>query len=314
MKLDRHCPPGASEKLRTSIVNADTAIQIAVDLLGHGMTTPPPEVSAPDPVVCEILGMGKTVEHYHQTAKEAEASKLALLQMDKRVKDTSVTIASEQMQTLRSIQNIVADLEAKLASVGSAKLKPPQELPLFKAIANAVEAVYEKVRAISLFHEYMANGGAVAVGSGTASGGGTIRASGSGTVGGGTGIVSGSGRAGGSGSGTVSDSRSPSDTSHTRGNKTEASSGSGAGGLGSLLQMLAMVPTLAAPQVREMLQKAGEDNERKSEQKQYGDVRPALVDPNVPLAVTAASSRGRPASVRRLPVESADEPSPAPEV
>ncbi|WP_454199647.1 hypothetical protein [Nocardia sp. Marseille-Q1738] len=146
--VDLHCPPGASEGLRAFIALADTAIQTAVDLLGRGMTTPPPKVDdLLEPAFYEALGKGKADEAYRKTIDKVEARQLQLLQMDNKVIKSSVTVAAEQVQALRSIKNIVADLNAKLKAAGNAKLKPAQELPLLKAVAAAVDAAYDQVTA-----------------------------------------------------------------------------------------------------------------------------------------------------------------------
>ncbi|MGW4719203.1 hypothetical protein [Nocardia sp. NPDC004260] len=229
--VDLYCPPGASEGLRAYIAMADTAIQTAVDLLGRGMTTPPPEVAdLLEPAIYKALGKGEADDEYRKTINKVEARQLQLLQMDDKVVKTSVTVAAEQVQALRSIKTIVADLNTKLKAAGTAKLKPAQELPLLKAVAAAVEAVYDKVTAIADLNENMANGS----GNGNSKGGGQN---------------SGGGTAGGTGGG----------------------GGGGDGGLSSLLPMLAMLPMAAMPlvsQIPEMLHKAEEDKAKKAEENQ----------------------------------------------
>ncbi|WP_280373143.1 hypothetical protein [Nocardia abscessus] len=175
--VDLHCPPGASEGLRAFIALADTAIQTAVDLLGRGMTTPPPAVAdLLKPAVYETLGKGEADEAYRKTIDKVEARQLKLLQMDDQVVKTSVTVAAEQVQALRSIKTIVGELNTKLKAAGTAKLKAAQELPLLKAVAAAVEAVYDKVTAIADLNEDMANGGGKNnSGGGQAGGGGRGR-------------------------------------------------------------------------------------------------------------------------------------------
>jgi hypothetical protein len=230
--VDLHCPAGASEGLRAFIALADTAIQTAVDLLGRGMTTPPPKVDdLLKPAIYETLGKGEADDEYRKTVDKVEARQLKLLQMDDQVVKTSVTVAAEQVQALRSIKTIVTELNTKLKAAGSAKLKPAQELPLLKAVAAAVEAVYDKVTAIADLNEDMANG----KGKGNSNGGGQ-------NSGGGT-------SAGSSGSG-----------------------GGGDGGLSSLLPMLAMLPMAAMPlisQIPEMMQKADEDKAKKAEENEH---------------------------------------------
>ncbi|WP_067476884.1 hypothetical protein [Nocardia amamiensis] len=224
--VDLHCPPGASEGLRAFIGLADTAIQTAVDLLGRGMTTPPPKVDdLLEPAFYEALGKGKADEAYRKTVDKVEARQLQLLQMDNKVIKSSVTVAAEQVQALRSIKNIVAELNAKLKAAGNAKLKPAQELPLLKAVAAAVEAVYDKVTAIADLNEEVANGGKGSSG-GQAGGGG-----------GGGGAPSGGG---GGGDGGLSS-------------------------LLPMLMMPLMAAAPLVAQIPEMLQKAEEDRAEKAE-------------------------------------------------
>ncbi|WP_280253529.1 hypothetical protein [Nocardia abscessus] len=224
--VDLHCPPGASEGLRAFIALADTAIQTAVDLLGRGMTTPPPKVAdLLKPAVYETLGKGEADDEYRKTIDKVEARQLKLLQMDDKVVKTSVTVAAEQVQALRSIKTIVADLNTKLKAAGSAKLKPAQELPLLKAVAAAVEAVYDKVSAIADLNEDMANGG----GKGNSGGNGQSGAGGA---------------AGGSGSG---------------------GGDGGLSSLLPMLAMLPMAAMPLVSQIPEMLQKAEEDKAEKAE-------------------------------------------------
>ncbi|WP_157111795.1 hypothetical protein [Nocardia beijingensis] len=231
-----HCPPGASEGLRAYIAMAETAIQTAVDLLGRGMTTPPPTMAELlEPEIYETLGSGKADDEYRAVIDKVEAKQLQLLRMDDKVIKTSATVAAEQVQALRSIENIVEDLNTTLKAAGAGKLKSAQELSLLKAVAQAVDAVYDKVIAIAELNEKMANGG----GSGNNGSGGS-NGSGGGANGGGAG-----GSAGGSGGGD--------------------------GGLSSLLSSLAMLPMMALPlvqQIPQMLQNAEEQKQKKAEQDQ----------------------------------------------
>ncbi|WP_174187149.1 hypothetical protein [Nocardia barduliensis] len=223
--VDLHCPPGASEGLRAFIALADTAIQTAVDLLGRGMTTPPPKVDdLLKPAIYETLGKGEADDEYRKTIDKVEARQLKLLQMDDKVVKTSVTVAAEQVQALRSIKTIVTELNTKLKAAGKAKLKPAQELPLLKAVAAAVEAVYDKVTAIADLNEDMANGG------GKGKGGGGGQSNGGGAAGGSSG--------GGDG---------------------------GLSSLLPMLAMLPMAAMPLISQIPEMLQKAEEDKVDKAE-------------------------------------------------
>ncbi|MEW1737152.1 hypothetical protein AB0346_14480 [Nocardia beijingensis] len=229
-----HCPPGASEGLRAYIAMAETAIQTAVDLLGRGMTTLPPTVAELlEPEIYGTLGSGKADDEYRAVINKVEAKQLQLLQMDDKVIKTSATVAAEQVQALRSIENIVEHLNTTLKAAGTGKLKSAQEQSLLKAVAQAVEAVYDKVIAIAELNDKMANGGGN-------NGSGGSNGSGGGANGGGAG-----GSTGGSGGGD--------------------------GGLSSLLSTLAMLPMMALPlaqQIPQMLQNAEEQKQKKAEQDQ----------------------------------------------
>ncbi|MBF6300554.1 hypothetical protein IU459_23845 [Nocardia amamiensis] len=249
--VDLHYPPGASEGLRAFIALADTAIQTAVDLLGRGMTTPPPKVDdLLEPAFYETLGKGKADEAYRKTIDKVEARQLQLLQMDNKVIKSSVTVAAEQVQALRSIKNIVAELNAKLKGAGNAKLKPSQELPLLKAVAAAVDAVYDKVTAIADLNEEVANGGKGSGGGQTGGGGG------------GGGAPSGGGGGGGDG---------------------------GLSSLLPMLMMPLMAVAPLAAQIPEMLQKAEADKAEKAEkaeQSQKGATPAPPGDQNAPAPAT----------------------------
>ncbi|MEV6325744.1 hypothetical protein AB0M45_31945 [Nocardia sp. NPDC051787] len=270
--VDLHCPPGASEGLRAFIALADTAIQTAVDLLGRGMTTPPPKVDdLLEPAFYETLGKGKADEEYRKTIDKVEARQLQLLQMDNKVIKSSVTVAAEQVQALHSIKNIVAGLNAKLKAAGNAKLKPPQELPLLEAIATAVETVYDKVTAIADLNEEVANGGKGGKGTG------------GGQTGGGGGAAPGGGGGGGDG---------------------------GLSSLLPMLMMPLMAAAPLVAQIPEMLQKAEEDKAEKAEkaeQNQKGTAPPPgnqgapapaapPGDPNAPAPAPAGDPNAAPAA------------------
>ncbi|MFI5535259.1 hypothetical protein ACIA5H_02600 [Nocardia sp. NPDC051900] len=230
--VELYCPPGASEGLSAFIAMAETAIQTAVDLLGRGMTTPPPNVDdLLQPEFYKTLGSGEADEQYRKNVDKVEARQLQLLQMDNQVIKTSVTVAAEQVRALKSIQHIVDELNVTLKRAGTGKLKPKDELPYLKAVADAVERVYDKITAIADLNENMANG-------------------------------NGNGNSGGSGSSSGGGTSSG----------TGASGGGGDGGLSSLLPMLAMLPMAAMPlisQIPEMMQKAEEDKAKKAEENQH---------------------------------------------
>ncbi|WP_330257079.1 hypothetical protein OG874_22420 [Nocardia sp. NBC_00565] len=129
---------------------AETEIQTAVDLLGRGATEPPPNVDdLMKPVVYESLGESITADQYEAALDKVETTQTALLTMDEKVMKTAIVVQAANDRTLRSIKTVVKDLNIKLAAVGSAKLKATQEVALMKAIAAAVEDVYEKVTAVA---------------------------------------------------------------------------------------------------------------------------------------------------------------------
>ncbi|WP_330232510.1 hypothetical protein OHA40_08470 [Nocardia sp. NBC_00508] len=258
--VDLHCPPGASEGLRAFISLADTAIQTAVDLLGRGMSMPPPKVDdLLEPAFYESLGKGKADEAYRKTIDKVEARQLQLLQMDNKVIKTSVTVAAEQVQALKSIKNIVADLNTKLKSAGTAKLKPAQELPLLKAVAAAVDAVYDKVTAIADLNEEAANGGNGQNGGGQNGGG-----------------QSGGGQAPGGGGG----------------------GDGGLSSLLPMLMMPLMAAAPLVAQIPEMLQKAEEDRAEKAEKAEQNQKAGAPAQPgnqNAPAPVPGDPNAAVPA-------------------
>lgn len=143
-------PPGAHTGLKSFIALAETEIQTAVDLLGRGATEPPPNVDdLMKPVVYESLGESITADQYEAALDKVETTQTALLTMDEKVMKTAIVVQAANDRTLRSIKTVVKDLNIKLAAVGSAKLKATQEVALMKAIAAAVEDVYEKVTAVA---------------------------------------------------------------------------------------------------------------------------------------------------------------------
>ncbi|WP_139347990.1 hypothetical protein [Nocardia donostiensis] len=176
-------PEGASEGVLAYIALAETVIQTAVDLLGRGMPSPPPNVDELlTSVVHESLGAGEASKAYKKTLYTVEASQAQLQAMDEQVSKTSITVAAEQDQTLRAIKDIVAKLNTLLQAVSGVDLKPAQEVKLMDHIAAAVEAVYAKVTQVSDMNAEMAgeknggggssNGGGVPTGGATGGGGG----------------------------------------------------------------------------------------------------------------------------------------------
>ncbi|MFI5715852.1 hypothetical protein [Nocardia sp. NPDC051750] len=174
-EVDLVRPPGGSEGLISYIAMAEAAIQTAVDLLGRGMPTPPPEVGdLLTKVTRETLGKGKAEEAYQDTLTKVEAKQTSLLVMDNQVIDTSIVMAGEQDRTLNTIIDIIERLNGVLTKVGSAKLKPAMEIKVLEVIAQAITLVYEKVTAVSDLSSEMAGGGGEegSGGGGTSGGGG----------------------------------------------------------------------------------------------------------------------------------------------
>ncbi|WP_327113579.1 hypothetical protein OHB12_31950 [Nocardia sp. NBC_01730] len=153
-------PPGASAGLRAFVEMGETAIQTAVDLLGRGLPKLPPDVGdLLQPSVYKNLGEGEADKAYQKTIDKVEAKQMELLQFDNQIVKTSDTIASEQASTLRSIWDIVKKLQTTLKSAGTIKKPEKQEPPLLKAVADAVQRVYDKVAAVAALNENLANEG-----------------------------------------------------------------------------------------------------------------------------------------------------------
>ncbi|WP_280459264.1 hypothetical protein [Nocardia carnea] len=246
-EVDLVRPPGASEALISYLAMAEAAIQTAVDLLGRGMPTPPPEVGdLLSKVTRETLGKGKAEEAYQDTLTKVDAKQTSLLVMDNQVIDTSIVMAAEQDRTLKTIIDIVERLNGVLTKVGSAKLKPPMEMQLLELTATAVDLVYDKVIAVSdLSSEMAGDGGEGSGGNGKPSTGG----------GGAGGAAGGAGAAG------------------------------AMGGLGSMLPMLAMLPMSLMPLATQLLpelldpeKKEGEEGEQSA----TDEAAPEPIDPTAP--------------------------------
>ncbi|NKY59824.1 hypothetical protein [Nocardia flavorosea] len=244
-------PPGGSPGLLSYISMSEAAIQTAVDLLGRGMPQPPPKVDdLLTTVTQETLGKGEAEESYQTTLTAVQARQTSLLAMDNQVIDTSIVMAAEQDQTLRSIIGVVEHVNSVLASVGSADLKPAQEAKLMDLVGTAVEVVSAKVTAVSDLSSQMAGD--------------------SGEQGSGSG---GSQTGGGNGNGAAP----------------------AAGGLGSIMPMLAMLPMALMPLAQmlpELLnpeEKDKEDEEGQAEEETPpGEPAPAPTDPTAPPGATTA--------------------------
>ncbi|WP_067903797.1 hypothetical protein [Nocardia vaccinii] len=180
--VELDCPPGASAALKSYVGLAQTAIQTAVDLLGRGTPITPPNVSdLMQPVIYQDLGQSESSVGYHHALAQIQQRQSALLTLDSEVLQTSVVVAASQDQTLGAIEQIVADLNDVLDSVGSAKLKAAQEQSLMWQIANAVDEVYKAVDSVAQQNQQIAGSasdsasssasGTAGAGSGSGSGG-----------------------------------------------------------------------------------------------------------------------------------------------
>ncbi|WP_040834074.1 hypothetical protein [Nocardia brevicatena] len=73
--------------------------------------------------------------------------------MDNQVIETSIVVAAEQDETLRSIINLVEQLESTLKDVNLTNLeaakKAALETKLMDLVANTVESVYNKVTRVA---------------------------------------------------------------------------------------------------------------------------------------------------------------------
>ncbi|MEU4345508.1 hypothetical protein AB0H00_30355 [Nocardia sp. NPDC023852] len=245
-------PPGASAGLRAFVAMGETAIQTAVDLLGRGMPKLPPDVGdLLEPGVYKTLGEGEASKEYQKTVDKVEAKQMELLKFDNQVVKTSATVAAEQAQSLKSILDIAEKLKGTLKSAGIIKKPEKQEPPLLKAVADAVQRVYDKVAAVAELNENLANGGD---GKNTGGGGGSK---------GGTPAQGGGG--GGGDIGSILQSLLP------------------------MVGMLPMMAMPLAQQIPEMLQKAEEDKQKKAEENQTGGTPPPPGQTPPPGAPNAAA-------------------------
>ncbi|MFE7801060.1 hypothetical protein [Nocardia sp. NPDC057440] len=248
-------PAGASAGLKAFITMGEAAIQSAVDLLGRGTTKPPPQVEdLLRPVVYEHLGESKLTEGYKEALNMVESRKSALLTFDTEVLKTSIVVAADQDKTLRDIKDIVADLNTKLKSPGSATLKAPEESALLKAVATAVDKVYDLVTEVAKSNEEKANPG-----KGNGNGGGNENGNGGGNGGGGS---------GGGGQGDAG------------------------GGLGGALQALApmamMIPMAMMPLVQMVPELMKQDQENKEKEREAAEEKQAEANQAQPAAAAPA--------------------------
>ncbi|OBA56400.1 hypothetical protein A5780_01045 [Nocardia sp. 852002-20019_SCH5090214] len=238
-------PPGASPALTSFVALAETAIQTTVDLLGRGMTTPPPNVNdLLTTTVYQNLGKGEASDVYQQTLTKVRARQTYLLQMDAEVVKTSIKVKDGKDQTLRAVMADVNKLKDALKvdlRPLSKKLKAAKELKLMEQIADTLDSVCQKVSAVAEYNANMAGGGNSTNGSGQGSG---------------------SGSGSGASSGTA-----------TSGGAAQAGAG-GDGGLGGLAQMLGPLAMMLpmglmslAPMVQQFIQNNAEQHRREEEER-----------------------------------------------
>ncbi|MFE7799517.1 hypothetical protein [Nocardia sp. NPDC057440] len=94
-----------------------------------------------------------------KSVAKVDTKKESLLGMDDIVHNTSAFMVNEQNRTLRSIEIIVTKLAEKVNAEGDGKLKPAKETALLQQVADAVEAVRDKVNAMSQTNNDIAYGG-----------------------------------------------------------------------------------------------------------------------------------------------------------
>lgn len=238
-------PPGASPALTSFVALAETAIQTTVDLLGRGMTTPPPNVNdLLTTTVYQNLGKGEASDVYQQTLTKVRARQTYLLQMDAEVVKTSIKVKDGKDQTLRAVMADVNKLKDALKvdlRPLSKKLRAAKELKLMEQIADTLDSVCQKVSAVAEYNANMAGGGNSTNGSGQGSG---------------------SGSGSGASSGTA-----------TSGGAAQAGAG-GDGGLGGLAQMLGPLAMMLpmglmslAPMVQQFIQNNAEQHRREEEER-----------------------------------------------
>ncbi|MGA4792315.1 hypothetical protein [Nocardia sp. AB354] len=240
-------PPGASPALTSFVALAETAIQTTVDLLGRGMTTPPPNVNdLLTTTVYQNLGKGEASDVYQQTLTKVRARQTYLLQMDAEVVKTSIKVKDGKDQTLAAVMADVNKLKDALKvdlRPLSKKLKAAKELKLMEQIADTLDSVCQKVSAVAEYNANMAGGGNSKSGSGQGSG---------------------SGNGSGASSGTA-----------TSGGAAQAGAGGGDGGLGGLAQMLGPLAMMLpmglmslAPMVQQFIQNNAEQHQKEEERKE----------------------------------------------
>ncbi|MEU1985857.1 hypothetical protein [Nocardia sp. NPDC019395] len=255
-------PPGASAPFKLCVVQAADAMQKSVDVLGFGRSDPPPPPNngkTPDKVqAAAVEGSGKGVDLYKQQVASAGARQDSMVDMDAQVDGTAQMIAAEQAQTLYKIQHIRNELQVALDSVGTKKLKAPQEAKLMDHLEAAVTKVHDLVKT------------AQDVNSGAAGGG-----SGSGSSGGG---AAGGGAAGGAGA------------------AQQAAAGGGLGSMLPMLAMLPMALMPMLGQLPELLGKKDDEDEEDDDEAPPSQPAPGpaptATDPTAPAPSGAAPPQG----------------------
>jgi len=261
-------PPGASPALTSFVALAETAIQTTVDLLGRGITTPPPNVNdLLTTTVYQNLGKGEASDVYQQTLTKVRARQTYLLQMDAEVVKTSIKVKDGKDQTLRAVMADVNKLKDALKvdlRPLSKKLKAAKELKLMEQIADTLDSVCQKVSAVAEYNANMAGGGNSTNGSGQGSG---------------------SGSGSGASSGTA-----------TSGGAAQAGAG-GDGGLGGLAQMLGPLAMMLpmglmslAPMVQQFIQNNAEQHRREEEERKEREAEQTQQNGAAPNAQAAPAA------------------------
>ncbi len=252
-------PPGASQGLTSFVALAETVIQISVDLLGRGITAPPPSVnSLLTTVTYKNLGKGTASDAYQETLTKVQSRQSYLLNMDSEVVKTAIKVAAGKDETLSGVRADVKQLQEELAidlRPLSKKVKAAKELDLLEKIADTLDSVYKRVSAVAEFNKGMADGG-----KGSSSG------KDDGTGSGNSGTSDSTGSSGGAANGTAA--------------------GSGDGGLGGIAQMLGPLAMMLpmglmslAPMVQQFIQNNAmqhqkEEEERKAQEAQAQEAQP----------------------------------------
>ncbi|WP_405498987.1 hypothetical protein [Nocardia sp. NBC_00511] len=236
-------PAAASTALKSFVALSDTAIQTAVDLLGRGLSQPPPQVSdLMSTVVVSNLGSGTATQAYQSTLDAVQTRAARLQDLDAQVLQVSMVCAANKDKTLawmeRTVGNLVGDLGTKAAAIGPRKPKPAEESTIMSEIAEAVDAVYERLASVAEDNAAMVGGS----------------------------------NTGSDGSGAGGDPNSTDPTTQGTSGSTTAGGSTGGGstsggdsGIGSMLSSLAMLPVMAIPLVSEVAKLLKPDDKGKGQ-------------------------------------------------